>query len=94
VSGPATRRAASVAISLLGLFLSSAAAACTLVEVGPGDKPLHRVYFTRFATEDNTGGKFKHCKIVKKPTPEAETFTVTPYRQDATDIVHKTNWPG
>jgi hypothetical protein len=90
----ATRRAASVAISLLGLFLSSAAAACTLVEVGASDKPLHRVYFTRFPTEDNTGGRFKHCKIVKKPAPGAETFTVTPYRQDATDIVHKSNWPG
>lgn len=52
------------------------------------------VYFTRFPSEDKTGGKYRGCKIVSKPEPGATKFFITPFRQDANLVVHKSNWPG
>ena len=66
---------------------------CTLVEVASADKSDLRVYFTRFVTEDKTKGRFKKCKIVEKPGKGTQAFFVTPFRQDATLVVHKSNWP-
>lgn len=79
----------------LALFASSPALAtpCTLLAVDkPTDAKL-KIYFTRFPKEDNTGGKYKQCRIVKKAEDGTTTFFVTPFRQDATDVVHESNWP-
>jgi hypothetical protein len=72
---------------------SSFAADCTLLAVNKAEGATHRVYFTKFAKEDNSGGKFKKCRIVTKAESGTQTFYVTPFRQDATVTVHKDNWP-
>ncbi len=69
------------------------ALACTLVSVGKADGAKHKIYFTKFLKEDNSGGKFKKCRIVTKSEAGTETFFVTPFRQDASVVVHKDNWP-
>lgn len=69
------------------------ATGCTLVEVPENAAPKLRVYFTKFPTEDNTAGRYKKCRIVKQPAEGGETFSVTPFRQDANLIVHPSNWP-
>lgn len=80
-------------VALLGA--TATAAPCKLAQVDSADKARLRVYFTKFVQEDNSSGKYKGCKIVPNPDPSAETFFVTPFRQDATVIVHKkTSWPG
>jgi hypothetical protein len=71
----------------------SGAALCTLLSVNKPEEAQHRVYFTKFQKEDNTGGKYKNCRIVTKKEAGTETFFVTPFRQDATLVVHKDNWP-
>lgn len=69
------------------------ASACTLFAVpGPGDAEL-KVFFTRFESEDNTGGKYRKCRVVKKREKDSKTFFVTPFRQDANVVVHRENWP-
>lgn len=69
------------------------ASPCKLFAVDRADKAQLRVYFTKFIREDNSGGKFKSCKIVRKPEPDTQAFFVTPFRQDATVVVHRSNWP-
>ena len=69
------------------------AADCTLVHVSSADTPSLRVYFTRFAREDKTGGKYKKCRIVKTPAEDSKTFLITPFRQDANLIVLRSRWP-
>jgi hypothetical protein len=91
----ASLAAASLAGAAIALLPAPAfAAACTLREVAAADQAKIRVYFTRFQTEDKTGGKYKQCKVVKRATAGEETFFVTPFRQDANLIVHRSNWPG
>ena len=66
---------------------------CTLVEAKtPGEAQL-RVYFTKFATEDRTDGKYKKCRIVAKATAATQTYHVTQFRRDANVVVLRANWP-
>jgi hypothetical protein len=67
--------------------------ACSLMAVAKTEKPSLRVYFTKFLKEDTSGGKYRTCRIVKKPEEGTQTFFVTPFRQDATVVVHPSNWP-
>jgi len=68
------------------------AADCTLLKVAKGKADLV-VYFTKFVEEDKTGGRYKRCKIVKKAREGTQTFRITPFRQDASVVVHRSNWP-
>ena len=88
-------RQALLALTLLLVAPASALAErCILREVGAKDDAKHKVFFTKFPKEDTSGGRFKTCKIVKSPAESSETFVITPFRQDATVIVHPSNWPG
>ena len=51
------------------------------------------VFFTKFPGEDKSGGRYKTCKLVDKLTDGTDTFMVTPFRPDATLVVHPSNWP-
>lgn len=76
-----------------GLWAAPAtAAACRLTPVSKGKSDLV-VYFTKFAKEDKTGGRYKKCRLVSKPGPETKTFRVTRFRQDANVVVLRSNWP-
>ncbi len=77
-----------VVAALVGL--SSAALACELTKVASAKEAQIKVYFTRFPKEDTSQGKYKACKIVKTG---GTRFFVTPFRQDATVVVHVDNWP-
>jgi hypothetical protein len=79
----------SVVIALL-LFAGGSALACKLTKVDDVKKAELKVYFTRFPKEDTTNGKYKTCKIVRDG---GTAFFVTPFRQDATVVVHPDNWP-
>ena len=70
---------------------AGAAEACTLMEVS-GDAELV-VFFTKFPKEDQTGGRYAKCRLVKKKGPGTKTFRTTPFRPDATVVVHRSNWP-
>ena len=70
--------------------VSGSALACKLTKVNDAKGAQLKVYFTRFPKEDTTGGKYKACKLVKSG---GTTFFVTPFRQDATVVVHAENWP-
>lgn len=81
---------------LFGLALVAPAAAraeppCTLMEVSDGATLV--VYFTKFPKEDQTGGRYAKCRLVKKKGEGTVTFKVTPFRPDATIVVHRSNWP-
>jgi hypothetical protein len=78
-----------VVIALL-LSPSGIALACKLTKVADAKSAELKVYFTRFPKEDTTGGKYKACRIVKDG---GTAFFVTPFRQDATVVVHPDNWP-
>lgn len=84
-------RAWLAALCLMASVLTAPAVlACELTKVAAAKDAKLKVYFTRFPKEDKTGGKYKKCRIVKKGgTP----FFVTPFRQDATVVVHRSNWP-
>jgi hypothetical protein len=69
------------------------AAPCTLLSVDKPEKAKLRVYFTKFVKEDTTTGKYKACRIVRTAEKDSETFYITPFRQDATVVVHQDNWP-
>lgn len=78
------------ALSLAASLLSAPAFGCELTKVGSAKDAKLKVYFTRFPKEDTTDGKYKKCRIVKKGgTP----FFITPFRQDANVVVHRSNWP-
>jgi hypothetical protein len=86
-----------IAAFLIASLASTAyvfAAPCTLVAVDHAEGAKLKVYFTKFIKEDNSGGKYKACRIVHKAEKDSLTFFVTPFRQDATVVVHKSNWPG
>ena len=51
------------------------------------------MYFTKFVEEDATKGKYRQCRIVATKAAGTRTFVVTPFRQDATVVVHRSNWP-
>lgn len=85
-----TIRAVAVAVILGSPAL---ALACTLIAVPKADGAQHKIYFTKFLKEDNSSGKFKKCRIVTKAEAGTQTFFVTPFRQDASVVVHKDNWP-
>lgn len=88
-------RQALLAVTLLLAPLTAWAEKCVLREVDAKDAPKHKVFFTKFEKEDSSGGRFRQCKIVKTPAPNEETFTITPFRQDATVVVFRaTGWPG
>ena len=91
----ATGRRSFVLAFVFALVVASPAlaAACTLVAVPSVKEAKLRVFFTRFESEDTSGGKYKKCRIVKKPSEKAETFFITPFRQDANVVVHRDNWP-
>lgn len=63
---------------------------CVLTEIKDAKAAALKVYFTKFLKEDNTNGRYKNCRISKAG---GEAFFVTPFRQDATVVVHKSNWP-
>ncbi len=78
---------------MLGLLpLPALAARCTLMPLSKGKADLS-VYFTKFAGEDTTGGRYKKCRLVSKATEGTKTFRVTPFRQDASVVVTRANWP-
>jgi hypothetical protein len=85
-------RAALVAL-LLALPDVAAAAGCTLLEQPRAEGAKLKVFFTRFAREDTSGGKFKECRLVTRAEAETLRFFVTPFRQDADVVVHADNWP-
>jgi hypothetical protein len=92
---PSTRglvRAVLIAL-LLALPDAAAAASCTLLEHPKAEGAKLKVFFTRFAREDTSGGKFKGCRLVTKAEAETVRFFVTPFRQDADVVVHTENWP-
>lgn len=66
---------------------------CTLLQASKPEEARLKVYFTKFLKEDTSGGKYKSCRIVKKVEAGTVTYFVTPFRQDATVVVHETNWP-
>lgn len=72
---------------------SANASNCTLMKVSASDKAKLKVYFTRFAKEDSSSGRYKKCRLVRSAVAGTTTFYVTPFRKDAAVIVHKTNWP-
>jgi outer membrane lipoprotein-sorting protein len=79
---------------VLGIALVPVAAdACTLMRTTEAKNAELRVYFTKFAKEDKTGGKYKSCRIVRQKESETKMFYVTPFRQDANVVVHRSNWP-
>lgn len=82
---------------MVALLLSVPAVAgaepCTLRKVDKASEAKLLVYFTRFPTEDKTGGKYKRCRIVRKDEAGTETFFVSPFRQDANLVVLRANWP-
>jgi hypothetical protein len=81
-------------VTVLVVYQSSALASpCTLHAVYKADKAKIKVYFTKFLQEDNSGGRYKACKIVSRADKDTVTFFITPFRQDATVVVHKSNWP-
>ncbi|MBI4822151.1 MAG: hypothetical protein HY791_38185 [Deltaproteobacteria bacterium] len=82
---------ASIALSVLGIAPLASAADCKLKEVDRPEAAKIVVFFTKFAKEDNSGGRFKTCKIVT--SNETETFFVTAFRKDATVVVHTSSWP-
>ena len=84
---------AAICIAFLAFAQGAFAADCTLIPVKKPEEAQHKVYFTKFLKEDNTGGRYKKCRIVTKAENGTETFFVTPFRQDATVVVHKDNWP-
>jgi hypothetical protein len=73
---------------------SALAAECVLFEAPKADGADLKVYFTKFPQEDTSKGAYKGCRIVKKAEPGAKGFFITPFRQDATVVVHRSNWPG
>lgn len=82
------------AITLAAMLLVPAAAsACTLMRAKSAKAAQLRVYFTKFAKEDKTGGKYRSCRIVRDMQSGTKTFHVTPFRQDANVVVHRSNWP-
>jgi hypothetical protein len=81
-------------IASAAFFSPAFASPCTLAAVDKPDRAQIKVYFTKFIQEDNSGGKYKDCRIVAKLEKDTVTFFVTPFRQDATVVVHKSNWPG
>jgi hypothetical protein len=78
---------------LIGAPIPAAAAPCTLMRVEQRDAAKLIVFFTKFEGEDKTEGRYKACKLVKVKEDGTETFFVTPFRPDATVVVHPTRWP-
>lgn len=85
-------RGAALGFVLGMLPLPAAAARCTLMSLSKG-KPDLTVYFTKFAAEDKTAGRYKKCRLVSKSSEGTKTFRVTPFRQDASVVVTRGNWP-
>jgi hypothetical protein len=85
--------ALAVAAGLLMAPTVATASGCTLIRVSTRDEATFRVYFTRFAQEDKSAGKYKKCRIVKTPVADSKTFLITPFRQDANLIILRSSWP-
>lgn len=83
---------AALCLAALSLPTAALAAPCTLMAKAQGGVDL-TVYFTKFAAEDKTSGRYKTCRIVTKGTQGTKTFRITPFRQDANVVVLKGNWP-
>lgn len=81
------------ALALLAWPIPGFAQPCTLLKVARGGKADLVVYFTRFVEEDATKGKYRQCRIVSSKADGTRTFVVTPFRQDASVVVHRSNWP-
>ncbi len=77
----------------IGAPLRATAAPCTLMRVEQREAAQVIVFFTKFAGEDKTDGRYKACKLVKTKVEGTEAFFVTPFRPDATLVVHPSNWP-
>ena len=69
------------------------AAPCTLMVVSKQTKADLVVYFTKFVEEDRTKGQFRKCRVVRAKNSDTRTYRVTPFRQDASVVVHRKNWP-
>lgn len=85
-------RWAPAVVLLVVALVPGLAYACTLLAV-PAEKAQLKVYFTKFVKEDTSGGKYKSCRIVTQAEKDTTTFFITPFRQDATLVVHESNWP-
>ncbi len=81
------------AVVIAALAAPQIAAACTLKKADSAKGASLVVYFTKFAKEDKTGGKYKRCRIVTDAQPGTKTFHITPFRQDANVVVLRANWP-
>lgn len=66
---------------------------CELYEVDDARDAELVVYFTKFLDQDETDGSFRDCVLVDEPTDTSQAFYVTLFRQDATVVVHPSNWP-
>jgi hypothetical protein len=66
---------------------------CSLFQVEAPSDADHVVYFTRFVEEDDSEGQFEECRIVRRRDDATDTYYVTPFRQDATVVVHRDRWP-
>jgi hypothetical protein len=77
----------------LALAASPALAECKLHRAQSPAEAKLIVFFTRFETEDKTGGKYKRCRLLAKAEPGSEAFVITEFRKDANVVVHRSNWP-
>ena len=69
------------------------AAPCRLHKVAEVADANIIVYFTRFKREDQTDGRYRKCRVVSQCRQDCTRFFVTRFRQDATVVVHRSNWP-
>lgn len=75
------------------LPMAATSAACTLYHAREVKEAELVVYFTKFTKEDTTHGRYRRCRISRDKEEGATSFFVTPFRQDANTVVHKSNWP-
>jgi hypothetical protein len=89
-------RRLAVAAALLTILSPGVAAArtCALLAQERAEGAKLKVYFTRFLKEDNSGGRYRGCRLLRRPEEGATPFFVTPFREDADVVVHRDNWPG
>ncbi len=78
---------------LVSWSVPALAADCTLLATDRMGNADLVVFFTRFAKEDKTEGRYKTCRLVKEAEDGTQSFFVTAFRQDANVVVHRGNWP-
>ncbi len=84
---------ASLFLALVLMMAPSSALACTLLKARSAKEADVLIYFTKFLKEDNSSGKYKRCRLVSRRQSDTKLFFVTPFRQDASVVIHRSNWP-